>query len=115
MTERQRIGRDAEDRAAAVLARHGLRLVTRNYRTRAGEIDLVMRDGDQLVFVEVRRRSHTGFGGALASIDARKQHRLALAASHYLTRHGWSGPCRFDVVGFDGSGEAQWVRDAFGV
>lgn len=109
-----RIGRDAEDRAQAHLIDAGLRSVTRNYRCRGGEIDLIMRDGDTLVFVEVRYRRHPAFGGALGSIDQRKRQRLHLAASHYLQRSGWRGPCRFDVIGFDADlRQARWVRDAF--
>ena len=114
MGRTQRIGTDAEARAAELLARQGLQLVTRNYRCRAGEIDLVMRDGDQLVFVEVRKRSHAGFGGALASVDGAKQRRLRIAAEHYLMQSRWNGPCRFDVVGFDHASQGTWIRDAFG-
>ena len=94
-------------------------LVSRNYRCRRGEIDLVMRDADALVFVEVRRRRSRGFGGGLDSVDARKQARLVAAAEHYLVRHrvGDDSPCRFDVVAIDGPPgrtTLEWVRDAFG-
>jgi len=109
----QATGRDAESRAEAELARRGLHPVARNYRCRGGEIDLVMRDGACLVFVEVRYRSRDDFGGALASIDRRKQRRLILAAQHYLARSGWGGPCRFDVVGLDAGHNTHWIRDAF--
>lgn len=108
----QDIGREAEDRAATMLSDRGLQLLTRNYRCRAGEIDLVMRDASHLVFVEVRHRSHGGYGGALSSIGPTKQRRLLLAAQHYLAHSGWSGPCRFDVVGFEHDGRAHWIRDA---
>ncbi len=107
-------GQAAEAAAERWLQGHGLRPVARNHRCRRGEIDLVMREGDTLVFVEVRLRRHAGFGGALASVDRRKQQRLLAAAQDYLQRHPWSGPCRFDVLGLDGRGEPQWVRDAFG-
>ena len=107
------IGQRAEDRAQARLIAHGLRPVARNYRCRGGEIDLVMRDGDCLVFIEVRFRRRDDFGGALSSIDSRKQRRLTVAAKHYLARHGWHGPCRFDVVAFDGESGETWIRDAF--
>ena len=113
MAKTQDIGRDAEDRAEALLATHGLQPISRNYRCRGGEIDLVMRDQEALVFVEVRYRSNASFGGALSSIDQRKCQRLILAARHYLARSGWTGPCRFDVVGFDRGSEAHWIRDAF--
>ena len=113
MGHTQDLGQRAEDRAQAQLIAHGLQPVARNYRCRAGEIDLIMRDGDCLVFVEVRFRRSSGFGGALSSVDARKRRRLTLAAEHYLVHHGWRGPCRFDVVAFDGHSGKTWVRDAF--
>lgn len=104
-------GREAEARAAAHLEKCGLRLVDRNFRVRGGEIDLIMRDGATLVFVEVRARRNGDFGGAGASIDARKQARLTLAARHWLARHGECA-CRFDCVLFD-AGRLTWLRDAF--
>jgi putative endonuclease len=113
MGKTQDIGREAEERAAALLERQGLLPVRRNYRCRGGEIDLVMRDGDCLVFVEVRHRSHGRFGGALYSIDEHKRRRVILAAHHYLATSGWNGPCRFDVVGFDQERQGLWIRDAF--
>lgn len=68
------------------------------------------------MFVEVRYRRHLDFGGAIASVDARKQRRLSIAAAHYLKYAGWSGPCRFDVVGLTaGERQPDWIRDAFGV
>ena len=104
---------DAGERAAErLLVQHGLRIVARNYRTRMGEIDLIARDGDVLVFVEVRLRADDRFGGAAASIGAAKQRRLAAAASHYLARLGRAPRCRFDVVTL-GQGDPQWMRAAF--
>lgn len=114
MSTTQTLGRDAEQRAEQLLTEGGLRTVARNYRCRGGEIDLVMRDRDCLVFVEVRQRSHSDFGSSLDSVDQRKQQRLLLAARHYLAKHKWTGPCRFDVVGFDRGTHTTWVRDAFG-
>ena len=92
--------------------------VSRNYRCRLGEIDLVMRDTDTLVFVEVRRRRSRAFGGGLDSVDARKRARIVAAAEHYLmvNRIGDDRPCRFDVVAIDGpprSATIEWVRGAF--
>lgn len=104
-------GRDAEERAARHLARHGLQILARNYRCRGGEIDLVCRDGATLVFVEVRLRTNSGYGGAAASITPAKQRRLVLAANHYLA--GKSLPaCRFDAVLLDGE-NIDWIRNAF--
>lgn len=111
---RQRSGDAAERRAEELLTKRGLAVVARNYRCRGGEIDLIMRDGEQLVFVEVRMRRRTDFGGALTSVDQRKQQRLILAAQHYLQKNRWQGPCRFDVIGFDGDADGDWIKDAFG-
>lgn len=93
-------GRDAEHRARQYLERRGLDCIETNYRCKPGEIDLIMREGSTVVFVEVRYRKDQSFGGALESIDARKQRRLRAAAEHYLQRHraARAVPCRFDVV-----------------
>ncbi len=112
----QRIGQRAEDRAACFLTQNGLSLLARNYRCRGGEIDLICRDGDHLVFVEVRLRRHRDYGGAAASITAEKQRRLILAARHYLASHRQDDtPCRFDCLLIDGQADApmEWLRDAF--
>jgi len=114
---RQQQGFDAEARAEALLAEHGLLPVARNVRFRGGEIDLVMRDGAEWVFIEVRSRADARWGGAAASVDARKQRRLALAAQLFLLRRfgdtGWP-VCRFDVVAFE-AGVPRWIRGAFTV
>lgn len=111
---KQWLGLDGERQAERFLLAQGLELITRNYRCRHGEIDLVMRQGATLVFVEVRRRSRSDFGGAAASVDLRKQRRLIAAARHYLA---WLGkeppPCRFDVVAIEGGDRPQWLPDAF--
>ena len=111
-------GRRGEDAALRHLAAAGLELITRNYRCRAGEIDLVMREGSTLVLVEVRRRAARDHGGAAASVGPRKQRRLVLAARHLLlTQPGLRAmPARFDVVAIDGADAApvvNWIRDAF--
>lgn len=111
--DRQQRGNQAERKAQQFLRRQGLRHVDTNYRCQGGEIDLIMRDADTLVFVEVRLRTHQGFGGALASIGYKKQQRLQRAAQHYLQRYKWHGPCRFDAVGLDGQDRIEWVRNAF--
>ncbi|MBS7457753.1 YraN family protein [Coralloluteibacterium stylophorae] len=100
------------------LERAGLRTLAANVRFRGGEIDLVMRDGAALVFVEVRYRSHAGYGGGAISVDARKQRKLALAAQLYLAGEPrlQALPCRFDVVALAGTPAApqvEWIRDAF--
>ncbi|TCJ16078.1 YraN family protein [Parasulfuritortus cantonensis] len=106
-------GKAAEDAAADYLLRQGLRPVARNWRCRGGEIDLIMRDGDVLVFVEVRARKDARFGGAAASITATKQARLLHAARLYLAGLGAPPPCRFDAVLFEGD-RLVWLKDAFG-
>jgi len=106
-------GAASEQAAADFLATRGLKLVARNYRCRGGEIDLILRDGASLVFVEVRERAGSGFGGAVASITAVKQARIRLAAQHYLTRHGLDLPCRFDAVLVQ-NGRLEWLRAVMG-
>ncbi|MDI6748818.1 MAG: YraN family protein [Pseudomonadota bacterium] len=108
---RKALGDAGEEIAARHLAACGLRVVTRNFRVKGGEIDLVCREGGITVFVEVRARARTDFGGAAASITPAKQRRLILAARHWLARHGDS-PCRFDCVLIDG-GKIEWLKDAF--
>lgn len=103
------LGRAAEDRALAWLEAQGLVLVARNVRSRRGEIDLVMRDGQVLVFVEVRQRRSAAHGGAAASIDASKQARMWQAAEFYLLRQRRPQTCRFDAVCIDGD-SLRWLK-----
>lgn len=108
-------GVQAEQWAAQYLQQQGLKLVTQNYRSRFGEIDLIMQDDSSLVFVEVRLRRNADFGGAAASIDARKQQRIIRTAQQYLAGLNPVPPCRFDVVLMDGvqGTSAQWIKNAF--
>ena len=114
-TPKQRAGDAAEDAAAKHLAAAGCRIVARNARYRDGEVDLVARERDVLVFVEVRMRVSLRFGGAAVSVNTLKQKRIARAAQHWLlAEYGERWPaCRFDVVTVDGSGTIEWIRDAF--
>ena len=111
-TPAQAMGGAAEDEAARFLERHGLRIVTRNYLTRMGEIDIIAMEGEVMVFVEVRMRSSRGYGGALESITQAKQRRIAAAASRFLQGHRRPPPCRFDVVLLQ-EGAPQWIKAAF--
>ncbi|MGQ9659245.1 MAG: YraN family protein [Thermochromatium sp.] len=111
--DRRALGEAKERLAESFLIAQGLSLVARNQRSRCGEIDLVMRDGAVLVFVEVRYRRSTRFGTPAATVDARKQRRLILAAQHYLQRHPSPLACRFDVVAIGDQDEIQWIRQAF--
>ena len=107
-------GSAAEDLALQFLLSQGLRLRTRNYACRMGEIDLVLQDGATLVFVEVRQRASNAYGGAGESITARKRARLIAAARHFLAREGSLPACRFDAVLVNAKRELEWIRDAFG-
>lgn len=110
-------GANAEQIAARFLEARGLKIIDRNWRSRFGELDLVLRDGDTIVMVEVRMRHNRDFGGAAASIDAKKRSRLLATARQYLARAP-DRPCRFDVVlvspGTGGTPEIEWIRDAIG-
>lgn len=110
--DKTRQGAKAEARAAAYLKARGLKLLTRNWRCRFGEIDLILQEGATLVFVEVRARRIAGFGGAAESITAAKRARLARTAAAYLAQTGHRGPCRFDAILIDGE-RLTWLRDAF--
>ena len=109
-------GAAAEALAAHFLTQRGLAIVERNWRRRCGELDLVAREGDTLVFVEVRLRRGGDFGGAAASITAAKRARIVAAASLYLARLPRTPPCRFDAVLLDALDPAriEWLRDVFG-
>jgi putative endonuclease len=108
-------GAEAEQQAAKFLRQQGLTLLQQNYRCRYGEIDLIMRDGATLVFVEVRLRSRTDFGGAAASINPVKQSRLLRTAQHYLSSLKQMPQCRFDALllhSADGT-NIEWIKNAF--
>lgn len=107
-------GAQAEHIAAQFLQQHRLKLITQNYRCRFGEIDLILQDGETLVFVEVRMRAGQGFGGAAASIDSRKQSKLIRTAQHYLAALAHIPPCRFDAVLLSSPTNIEWVKNAFG-
>ena len=115
---RRALGDRIEQAALAQLQAAGLTLLARNAYARGGELDLVMRDAGGIVFVEVRFRSHGGFGGGAASVDAGKRRRLVHAAQAWLQRHPQyaDAACRFDVVEASGDPQAprlDWLRDAF--
>lgn len=109
---RQVEGAAGEEHALAYLQERGLKLVGRNFRCKAGELDLVMQDGEVLVFVEVRKRASRSHGGAAASVTSHKQARLIRAAQFYLQRYRFPPACRFDVVAIDGE-RIEWLRNAF--
>lgn len=106
-------GERYEREAEALLKANGLTLVERNWHCRFGEIDLIMRDGAMLVFVEVRQRNSVRFGGAAASIGADKQARIERAIGLYLSRLPSMPACRVDAVLFDAARPPQWLRNVF--
>ena len=121
--DRRARGAAVEVAARLYLKRAGLRELAANANYRGGELDLVMLEGnahggDTVVFVEVRYRSHPGFGGGAMSIDRGKRRRLVHAAQLFLAAHCQhaDAPCRFDVIDASGDPAAphiDWLRDAF--
>ena len=116
--DRRARGDAVETAALGFLQQHGLRLLARNAQARGGELDLVMLDGDVVVFVEVRYRASNAYGGGAMSVDAGKRRKLVRAAQAYLLRHPHhaDAPCRFDVIDASGDPTApriEWLEDAF--
>ena len=115
LTAAQQSGAAGEDRALAYLTAQGLSLVARNVGSKLGELDLIMRDGQTVVFVEVRVRRSAAFGGAAASVTPAKQQKMQRQAQAWLKqRFGdrqWPA-CRFDVCAIE-AGTMNWIRDAF--
>jgi putative endonuclease len=110
MTNRRKLGQMAEMAAERYLIEHGLRLVTRNFYSRFGEIDLIMRDQDCLVFVEVKARRLSLIEG-LYSITPHKQRKLIQTAKYYILKLGYQPCCRFDAVILTNAGEITWLRN----
>lgn len=106
-------GAQAEQQACEFLISQGLTLIERNFRSPYGELDLIMKDDKTLVIVEVRFRKNDKFGSALESVTHSKQAKISATTEIYLNSHTQSMPIRFDVVGISGSGELQWVKNAF--
>jgi len=111
-------GQQAEQVAEAYLVNQGLVTIQRNYTTSMGEIDLIMQDGDCLVFVEVKYRQETVWADALESVTKGKQQRIIKAAKQYLQSHRrqQAKACRFDVLGIDGGAggnQFNWIQHAF--
>jgi putative endonuclease len=113
----QTTGRKIESLAREYLERQGLTFVISNYRCSCGEIDLIMRDQNTLVFIEVRYRCQNHYGEGVATINLTKQRKLKKTAVYYLQKHRLYGraACRFDIVSVSGKQEyaIDWIRDAF--
>ena len=115
---RRDVGDKHEKFACEVLNEHGLQIIAQNYLCKMGEIDIIARDKDQLVFVEVRYRKSELYGGSLESVNPKKQKRIILAANHYLQKHNLTNKiaCRFDVFAITGNLNKQrhdWIKGAF--
>ena len=116
---RHHLGKRGENLACLELRRRGYEIFDRRYRTRIGELDVIARDGDTLVFVEVKTRATESFGSAFDAITRSKRRVIVQMAGDYLTRRrSWNGPCRFDVVAVtipdDGRPRINIVAGAFG-
>jgi len=111
------VGLAAEETARQYLTAQGMKWIESNYRCKLGEIDLIMRDKDYLVFVEVRKRASSAYGSAIESITYSKQQKLLKTASLYLITHNMQNSikARFDVISIEGKPpQLNWIRDAFG-
>jgi|SRR6185437_4780472 len=106
----RKIGSTAESFACQHLQQQGLKLVVQNFYSRFGEIDLIMVDGDTLVFVEVKQRKQ-GIDNAIESITPAKQKKLILTAQYYLLKTRKNVNCRFDVIAMDGGNKVEWLKN----
>lgn len=108
-------GRYFESLACQFLQQQGLQLLTQNFRCRLGEIDLIFRQGEQLIFVEVKYRQHDYFGGAAAAVTYQKQQKLTRTAHFYLQQQRSQAACRFDVIAISGDEPytIEWIKNAF--
>lgn len=117
MSDKKEKGQEAEQRALLFLQQQGLKLLQRNYSCRLGEIDLIMRDCESIVFVEVRYRHNSAFGRPIESIVYSKQQRIIRSAFYYLRQHQKTSSMnyRFDVVGVTEKWDFEWIQNAFEV
>ncbi|MCW8880364.1 MAG: YraN family protein [Kangiellaceae bacterium] len=119
LLNKREFGGQLETFARKQLKKAGCKIVETNFSCKLGEIDIIVRDQQTLVFVEVRYRKNANFGGASASVDRKKQSKLINTANFYLQKHnlGNKEKCRFDVVALQGSPERlefRWIKNAFG-
>lgn len=115
MSDTSQTGVFFETLALHYLQQQGLRLVSRNFSCRFGEIDLICQHDQILVFVEVKYRQHRGFGGAAAAVTLKKQQKITKTASCFIQQQRSQSPCRFDVVAITGDApyQIEWIRQAF--
>lgn len=116
MAVRKKIGDLAEQKACEYLQAHGLKLIIKNYRCVYGEVDLIMRDDQDIVFIEVRSRTNTGYGSAIESINKNKQKKIMGTSIRFLQQRNWLNKVnsRFDVIGIHHD-SIEWIKDAFTV
>jgi len=113
------VGKIAETAAKQYLQQHGLRFIEKNYTCRQGEIDLIMQDAEQLIFIEVKYRSNTNYGSGFDVVDKKKQQKIILAARYYLHQHRLTETTssRFDVVSIEpdknNTEHINWLKNAF--
>lgn len=115
---RREVGDKHELFASKVITREGLKIVAKNYLCKMGEIDIVAKDNQDLVFIEVRYRKSNSYGGSKESVNRKKQERIILAATHYLQKHKLTNKvaCRFDVFAITGMMNQlkfEWIKGAF--
>lgn len=106
-------GAQAEEHAQQFLVGKGLKPISRNFRCKYGELDLIMQDGTTLVIVEVRFRNTDRYGSAVESVTPAKQSRIIAATHYYLAQQKTDRPIRFDVVALSGNGKIEWITNAF--
>ncbi len=113
----QKIGKEIENLVSLYLQKHGCKLVEVNYRSKFGEIDLIVNDTNTLVFVEVRYRKNSKYGNGAATVNNRKQSKIKKAAAYYLQKNNLYDKvhCRFDVISVSGREvrKIDWIKDAF--
>jgi putative endonuclease len=113
------LGTKGEDLAVRFLQKKGYRIVKRNYKTPVGEIDIIAKDGDTIVFIEVKTRTDISFGYPFEAVNNRKRQKLKNLALLYLKRQGKESPVRFDVLSIfcmdDGKKDIEHIKDAFEV
>ena len=111
---KRRLGAFKESLAADYLKSKGVKILEQNYRCRAGEIDLIASDGEQIIFLEVKYRSSGSMGESLRAVDHRKRKVICKVAGYYLysVLHSMDLSCRFDVIGID-QGDITWIQNAF--
>ncbi|MEO8400485.1 MAG: YraN family protein [Gammaproteobacteria bacterium] len=114
VTLKKKTGQLAEQKAYLFLRAQGLELIAKNYSCARGEIDLIMRDGQDIVFVEVRSRKQADYGDAIESVTVSKQKKILHTSMHFLQQRNWLNKVnwRFDVIGICHD-DLEWIKDAF--